>query len=129
MTEQNVSTPKEKIIPQVTPTPEIPSTPPSPAVVGVVTAAVQNTKQEADAIAKALKKGVGNYQDKKAIEEVLFAANSPRILHIATHGYFLKKEETKPDDKGLATEMDKLPDLKIENPMLRSGIVLAGVNA
>jgi len=49
MTEQNVNTPKEKIIPQVTPTPEIPSTPPSPAAVGVITAAVQNTKEEKDA--------------------------------------------------------------------------------
>jgi len=94
-----------------------------------------DTKQEADAIEKVLKQthkiNVKNYQDKKALEEVLFNARDPRILHLATHGYFLKDEEVK--HQLIMTSMSQgkevFVDLGIENPMLRSGIVLAGANA
>jgi CHAT domain-containing protein/Flp pilus assembly protein TadD len=51
----------------------------------------------------------------RATEATLKHVNAPRILHIATHGFFLPNVDT---------------DLKVqrENPLLRSGIVLAGVN-
>jgi CHAT domain-containing protein len=94
-----------------------------------------DTKQEADAIEKVLKQihktNVKNYQDKKALEEVLFKAKDPRVLHLATHGYFLKDEEAKQRPKMTFMSRDKevFVDLEIENPMLRSGIVLAGANA
>jgi CHAT domain-containing protein len=93
------------------------------------------TKKEADAIEGILTKRfnlkVGNYQDKQALEEVLFEAETPRVLHLATHGYFFEMEEVKPQKRPgfFAWEMDKLPASGIENPMIRSGIVLAGVNA
>jgi CHAT domain-containing protein len=95
-----------------------------------------DTKQEANSIEKVVREiyrtGVRNYQDRNALEEILFTAKSPRILHLATHGYFLKDEETKkqPQMMGfISPERDRFVDIGIENPMLRSGIVLAGVNA
>jgi CHAT domain-containing protein/tetratricopeptide (TPR) repeat protein len=98
------------------------------------------TKPEADAIEVILKKklslNVGNYQDKLALEEVLFNVRNPRILHLSTHGYFLNAEEVKHDAnlRGVRITMKESPmqgdgaTVPIENPMLRSGIVLAGVN-
>ena len=51
-----------------------------------------DTKQEADAIEKVLKNKkklkVKNYQGKNAIEEMIFSSETPKILHLATHGYF-----------------------------------------
>ncbi len=94
-----------------------------------------DTKQEADAIEKLLREGqkinVRSYQDKQALEEVLMTVKQPKILHLATHGYFLKDEEVKhqPNLGLMFQERDRMVDIGIENPMLRSGIVLAGVNA
>ncbi|OGW67629.1 MAG: hypothetical protein A3J72_06150 [Nitrospirae bacterium RIFCSPHIGHO2_02_FULL_40_19] len=102
------------------------------------------TKQEADDIEKVLKKRfkVKNYQDRSAIEEVIFSSETPTILHLATHGYFLKDEEMKGGSdirgvtiklkEGFAMDEGINPVLSeaegIENPMLRSGIVFSGVN-
>ena len=61
-----------------------------------------DTKQEASAIEKVLretyKTDVINYQDKRALEDVLLSVKEARILHIATHGYFLKDEHVKMPD-------------------------------
>jgi CHAT domain-containing protein/Tfp pilus assembly protein PilF len=99
-----------------------------------------DTKQEADAISKVLSSSmnlaVHNYQNNKALEDVLFTGAPPRIMHLATHGYFLSDEE----NKGSSTSTRGLVIkekaglgydyfVKIENPMLRSGIALAGVNS
>lgn len=47
---------------------------------------------------------------------------SPRVIHLATHGFFFPD----PENKNNST---KEPVFKIsENPMLRSGIILAGAN-
>lgn len=48
-----------------------------------------------------------------ASESELKAASSPRILHVATHGFFLE---------------DGATGAKAENPLLRSGLALAGAN-
>jgi CHAT domain-containing protein len=99
-----------------------------------------DTRQEAEAVSKILegKQGltVESRLGKEAVEDVLFHTVKPRILHIATHGYFLKDEEIQKTDKetrrsSLSGREDftKMPVLNIENPMLRSGIVLAGANA
>lgn len=52
---------------------------------------------------------------------------SPRIIHIATHGYFF------PDPKSITNNNSELKNnlhnIKIsENPMIRSGLILAGAN-
>lgn len=95
-----------------------------------------DTKKEADAIEKILKDFFGqeviNRQDKSALEYVLFKSSSPKVLHLATHGYFLTQEETRESDRAPDMEPagDQLHDTSvvIENPMIRSGVVLAGVN-
>jgi len=56
-----------------------------------------------------------------ATKDELRAVRSPRILHFATHGYYFERRE----------KDDALTDawLKVqENPLLRSGLVLAGAN-
>ncbi len=95
-----------------------------------------DTRKEADVIEKILKEtfaqNVYNRQDKKALEHTLFETTSPRVLHLATHGYFLTKQESRQSDAmsetgALENPAENTPSV-IENPMLRSGIVLAGVN-
>ncbi len=93
-----------------------------------------DTKIEADVIEEVLRRDpkikVRNCQGKQALEEVLLSVKEPKILHLSTHGYFLNDEEIKnPLRMGSKSqEIDKMIDVGIENPMLRSGIVLAGVN-
>lgn len=50
---------------------------------------------------------------------------SPSILHIATHGFFLQDADQNEDGKTLGIESDKAK----ENPLLRSGLMLAGAEA
>jgi tetratricopeptide (TPR) repeat protein len=101
---------------------------------GLKFARLPDTKLEADNIEGILRRKYGepikNYQDMRALEEILFSVESPRILHLATHGYFLKDEEAKELlSQGFdLQEIEMIPGIGIENPMLRSGIVLAGVN-
>ena len=59
--------------------------------------------------------------------------SKPKILHIASHSYFLedKRQETK--KKATSLELKSKNDINknikyIENPLIRSGIVLAGAN-
>jgi len=67
----------------------------------------------------------------EATEQAVTASTSPKILHIATHGFFL--EDSKPDEKALEyvlmRSLDQaLPFTKIENPLTRSGLAFVGAN-
>lgn len=53
----------------------------------------------------------------EATEQYVKKIDNPRTLHIATHGYFLPDVET-----DLRGEVNKY----VENPLLRSGLILAG---
>ena len=77
------------------------------------------------------------YQGAQALEEVFKALPAPRLLHLATHGFFLPDQEAKPDDRDaffVRTSMEIGPGGAMtrlshtENPFLRSGLVLAGAN-
>ena len=64
-----------------------------------------------------------------ASEANIKALQGPRILHLATHGFFLKDNEIKAaalTPVALGTENRPLP--LTENPLLRSGLALAGAN-
>lgn len=82
------------------------------------------TKIEADSVRKLLRSRqweVKEYLRQEASEEVIKNLRAPRVLHIATHGYFLKdaRERT---EKLFGISADKLQ----QNPLLRSGLLLAG---
>jgi CHAT domain-containing protein len=98
-----------------------------------------NTRKEVNAIGDLLGKGQCEvFLDSSALEEVLQARKAPRILHLATHGFFLKDQEL-PETRGIGgmisfAGMDQGfgrptgPRVSLENPLLRSGIALAGAN-
>ena len=64
--------------------------------------------------------------------QALAATKAPRVLHLATHGFFLPETdlgETKPQLMRIGAgfgENDALPKGKLLNPMHRSGLALAG---
>lgn len=60
----------------------------------------------------------GNQASKKAIEQV----DAPRILHIATHGFFLQ------DPPAAASPGPSSSQAALDNPLLRSGLALSGAN-
>jgi tetratricopeptide (TPR) repeat protein len=69
------------------------------------------------------------------LESTLKHLRSPRILHIATHGFFLPGYQADFGDEGRHPSEDpghpfaRLLQLsRLENPLLRSGLVLAGIN-
>jgi CHAT domain-containing protein/Tfp pilus assembly protein PilF len=64
----------------------------------------------------------------QATEAALKQLSGPLVLHIATHGFFLPDQtqtETASGTRGLALGAPTLPG---ENPLLRSGLALAGAN-
>ena len=93
---------------------------------------LKGAKLEGKNIGKLL--GIKPLLGKDALEGRLKSVSSPHILHIATHGFFLEDQEV-PDNKaeidlGMQGEMgmQRLSGAGIENPMLRSGLILAGFN-
>jgi len=60
-----------------------------------------------------------------ATETSLKQARSPRILHIATHGFFLE-DKASPFAGGKGRGL--ILPANVENPLLRSGLALAGAN-
>jgi CHAT domain-containing protein len=85
--------------------------------------------------------GAEPWLDIAALEGRLKAAcRSPRILHLATHGFFLPDQRRAPDGEGWGLDLDvkdfagppdkpgRLSGPIMENPMLRSGLALAGAN-
>jgi CHAT domain-containing protein len=82
-----------------------------------------------------------------ATEDAFKATRAPRILHLATHGFFIPERELTPEERArcitagnragaelsidLETGMGRgIERLRCaENPLLRSGIVLSGANA
>lgn len=81
------------------------------------------TKREVETISELFDKAENNnyiaITGDEAVESIVKRAQSPTVLHIATHGFFLEDEEPDPDAR---------EDMYVENPMLRSGLILAGAN-
>ncbi len=81
------------------------------------------TAQEARAIGKIFPNATFLTKKQATVTAVKLIA-APRILHIATHGFFLENGDTNTPTaiRGLAANS------KAENPLLHSGLALAGAN-
>lgn len=91
---------------------------------------LSETYEEGKQIALLL--GVQPWLQQEALESRIKKLQSPLVLHLATHGFFLADQEhhlgqfrslSEPGDRE-----EHISDVKRENPLLRSGLVLAGVN-
>lgn len=80
-------------------------------------------------------KNAAVYKNESASEAALFSHKAPKILHLATHGFFLNDQDL---DALSGTDLQQTKEhsetqseeIKIyDNPLLRSGIALAGANA
>ena len=104
-----------------------------------LTALPGTDKECAGLKAKAEASGMPNrvFLGADATEAQLREINSPRILHLATHGFFLpeNKDEHRGDDRKLGTgrinpivetEEGRQTPVILKNPMHRSGLALAG---
>lgn len=70
---------------------------------------------------------------RQATKGRLRGLRSPRILHFATHGFFLPdrgrdRDEGKSAGKDGGRRVAERPPRSVENPLLRSGLALAGAN-
>ncbi len=95
------------------------------------------TAQEADEVEKTFT-GLTEYRGAQATEGAIKALHGPKILHLATHGFFLSDEakaKAKDKPRGSTTASQgptgggtALPQGGAENPLLRSGLAFAGAN-
>jgi CHAT domain-containing protein len=90
---------------------------------------LDGTRDEVKAIGKILgNQRTRSYLGSQALEEILFRTDSPSILHLATHGFFLNNVDFNAVMGRPGIMPEDAPDLKVENPLLRSGLALAGAN-
>ncbi|MBE9005109.1 tetratricopeptide repeat protein [Fortiea sp. LEGE XX443] len=86
------------------------------------------TKDEAAAIKKVLP-DAKLLLGKEATETAVKQLQSPSILHLATHGFFITDVEQNLNASLDFEETPRQPKiLQVENPLLRSGLALAGFN-
>jgi tetratricopeptide (TPR) repeat protein/CHAT domain-containing protein len=92
------------------------------------------TEQEGRKVSAAL--GVRPWMGARALEGRLREKRSPRVLHLATHGFFLEQKEDLPVisswadiDAIFATRAGRLSPSAMSNPLLRSGLALAGAES
>ncbi len=98
------------------------------------------TAAEAEAVGPKLKLWLGQepkiFLEGQASETLVKALKNPRVLTLATHGYFLPKQDVEAkdrrrldfdDESGSPARLDKKGQ-PIENPLLRCGLLLAGCN-
>ncbi|WP_437280619.1 CHAT domain-containing tetratricopeptide repeat protein [Sorangium sp. So ce375] len=87
------------------------------------------TEREAEAVRSALASATV-LTGPAATEEALKRAQRPRVLHIATHGFFLPDQGSPADAASASSRGEGSEGLTwSENPLLRSGLALAGANA
>jgi CHAT domain-containing protein/Tfp pilus assembly protein PilF len=95
---------------------------------GVYFAPLKGTAQEARVIQSLFPEAQilsGSQATKEALQRLL----APRILHIATHGFFLQDSRMPPAGKpGAVGNRNARSGMRIEEPLLRSGLALSGAN-
>src|SRR5262249_7493189 len=98
---------------------------------GVYFAPLTSTAQEARAIQSLFPEAqvlIGPQATKGALQSVV----APRILHIATHGFFLEDPNAEPSTNaggtGVSDSRKIRSSFKIADPLLRSGLAFTGAN-
>ncbi len=89
-------------------------------------AALPGTKVEIEGVSKILKGSgyqIKQFMGNNATEANLKSVKGPSLIHIATHGYFLQDVESTGSAFGVNIENAN------NNPLLRSGLMLAGASA
>ncbi len=93
---------------------------------GIQLTKLPGTEKEIEDVAQFLKSRnwvVKNYVGDMALKTAVKAANSPRVLHIATHGMFLE------DVKRESSQMFGFDEQRmVDNPLLRSGLFFTGAD-
>jgi CHAT domain-containing protein len=87
------------------------------------------TQQEVEDVSTMLKSHgwqVLTYIGKEALEERVKGVRRPRVLHLATHGFFEADQVRQLGERGVWGGETRASVL--EDPMLRSGVYLAGAN-
>ena len=97
------------------------------------------TTAEAAAVKGALQEGpygpVSVFLGRNATETKFKALPAPRVLHIATHGFFFPTSKPALEGRGPAPGSGRHEERRVEappraeDPLLRSGLILAGANA
>jgi len=64
-----------------------------------------------------------------ASETAIKAANAPKILHLATHGFFLEDEAAAGAKLSRSGKPNSPANARLDNPLLRSGLAFAGANS
>jgi CHAT domain-containing protein len=96
---------------------------------GLQFARLPGTAREAKELASVLNLGSQNVlTGDRATEAALRALHGPRILHLATHAFFLSDQELPIVLKPTGTSLTD-PSPLAENPLLRTGLALTGANA
>ncbi|MGB8849041.1 MAG: CHAT domain-containing protein, partial [Candidatus Acidiferrales bacterium] len=130
----NIAGGKPSPIASLTPAP-VASVSPSPAASGQRSAGrrggalnpLPGTQIEVDAIDKLLKDSgwqVTPYTGDHALEEVVERMRNPRVVHFATHGFFLTDQDVTQKSQGSTGG----GAVTLQDPMLRSGLFFAGAN-
>ena len=119
------------------PAPAKPTDPAQPATRGrrssdlasLMWPALPGTAKEADEVGKRMP-GLTVYRAADATEAAVKAVHGPRVLHLATHGFFLPDEPPPaPKDAARSPLPAGAPIAEShENPLLRSGLAFAGAN-
>jgi CHAT domain-containing protein len=84
------------------------------------------TQVEVDTVNKLLKTAgwqATEYTGDLALKDAVAQAHAPRVVHIATHGFFLSDEELKANAAAQGTKANV-----DEDPMLRAGLFFAGAD-
>ena len=98
------------------------------AVRGGVLAPLPGTQAEVDTLKTVLAQhawNVDEYTQARALEERVKQVRGPRVLHLATHGFFIADPPYKQSNRAGAGEAEPAA---LEDPMLRSGLFLAGAD-
>jgi CHAT domain-containing protein/Tfp pilus assembly protein PilF len=95
-------------------------------------APLKGTGEEARAIAQLLAdRSPQVFVGREASEDRVKSLSAPRLLHLATHGFFLEDQDLPQAAEGGGSDTERqqrLLSLGIQNPLLRSGLALAGAN-